>query len=240
MNNKYYYIKRKNRLLKNLKRFKKSGIKVLKKYYKEDEVEDIVKNIYVEYEKLIPQIPYIGGKENYLTVFLVNSIEALAVIIVLKNRGENREKIGEILFFIMYEYMNQLSPLKRYLWRRWHFSKGYMKKLKKSSKKSKEKRYPYDWVYDFEENKKDDSFDYKITYYECAIYKIYRDLGYEEYVPYLCLSDYANYKALNFRLERTKTIANGDNCCNFTYIKNGFPVEGWPPFNLKEFCNYKK
>ena len=60
-------------------------------------------------------------------------------------------------------------------------------------------------------------------------------MGHEDYVPYLCLTDYAKYKALNIQLERTKTIGNGESICDFRFCKNGSPVEGWPPINVKEF-----
>ena len=211
-----------------------SNLFLLEKYYGKCEANIIGNEIEAEFESLLPNIPYIGGKENWTTNALIGSAQILAMIIILENRGESREKIGEILYKLMNNLVSSLNPLLK-LFARWMlFSKRRIKELKKSSISLKEKKYPEDWVYEYIEGK-DGGFDYGYNILECGIYKYYKKMGYEEYVPYLCLTDYAKYNALNIRLKRTKTIGNGDMMCDFRFYKKGVPAEGWPPENLEEF-----
>ena len=229
-----YYINQKKKLMKSFKRIKKSNQSLFEQYYGKSEAIIIANEIEKKFESLIPQIPYIGGKENWTTNALVGSAQVLAVIMILKNRGESREKIGEILFKIMDNIISSLNPILKKLARKMLFSKKRIKQLKKSEITSKEKKYPDDWVLEFVEPH-NNSYNYGYNILECGICKFYKKMGYEEYLPYLCLLDYAKYNALNIRLERTKTIGNGDSFCDFRLCKKGSLVDAWPPEKVEEF-----
>ncbi len=220
--------------MKIFRRLIKSNRAVFDNYYENDITIDLINKIDAEYEALIPQIPYIGGKDNYMTDFLISSAQMLSVIIVLENKGESKEKIGKIIYDIMEHYINSFNRLFLFIARFVFFSKRNIKKLRKASMKSKEKNYSFDWVFDLVDGQGND-FTYGYKQYECGIYKFYKKLGYEKYAPYLCLLDYPKYKALKIRLDRTKTIANGADLCDFKFFKTGDPIEGWPPEKLTEF-----
>lgn len=229
-----YYLSQKKKIMKNFKKIKKSSLFLFEEYYGKNEISLIADEIEAEFEKLLPDLPFIGGKENWTSYALIGSAQVLAMIIILKNRGESREKIGEILYKLMDNLVSSLNPILKFLARKMLFSKKRMRVLKNSSINAKEKEYPEDWVYEFIQGK-DDYFKYGYNILECGICKYYKKMGYEEYVPYLCLTDFAKYKALNIRVERTQTIGNGAPMCDFRFYKKGSPVEGWPPENVEEF-----
>lgn len=76
-------------------------------------------------------------------------------------------------------------------------------------------------------------YDYKITYqainsrvfeidiYECGMMKLAKDFDALGMFPSICRIDYllSNYMGAGF--ERTKTLGDGDNCCNCRYIFGG-------------------
>jgi hypothetical protein len=51
-----------------------------------------------EFEALLPDIPYIGGDENHLTVSLVESMWYLAFYKAMKKCGRTAEETGKVLY----------------------------------------------------------------------------------------------------------------------------------------------
>lgn len=229
-----YYIKNEKNLIKDFKRLIKKNKIVLERYYEYKTVEDIVNISVKNYQELIPQIPYIGGRDNHLTEMLVGSAQLLALIIALQDKSESIERIGEIVYKIVENLMKSVNPVLLFFARIMFLSKMRLRKMKKAALKSQEKKYAEDWVYEIIEGN-DEDFIFGNTYSECGICKFYKKLGYEKYVPYLCITDYVKLKSLNIKLDRSKTIGNGDKICDFKFIRNQKPIEGWPPDKLLEF-----
>lgn len=71
-------------------------------------------------------------------------------------------------------------------------------------------------------------FEWGRDYAECGIVKFLHSQGADELTPYLCLTDYALFGALGIRLERTMTLAEGHEKCDFRFEKGKSP-SGWPP-----------
>ena len=57
------------------------------------------------------------------------------------------------------------------------------------------------------------------TYTECGICKLGLREKCFEFVPCLCNMDERNYRNEGGQLQRTKTLAQGDECCNFHVTK---------------------
>jgi hypothetical protein len=112
-------------------------------------------------------------------------------------------------------------------------------RLKEAAEKTQERRYPGDWVATFVEGD-GEQFDYGLDVVECGICKFYRTQNAEELTPYMCLSDYILSDAFARGLVRYKTLAEGDDVCDFRFKKGrGSFVNplrnGWPPiFNNGE------
>ena len=79
------------------------------------------------------------------------------------------------------------------------------------------------------------TFDYGYRFTECGIHKVFKKLGAVKYVPFMCLSDFAQGNVYGFGFARTQTIGNGDPICDHRFLKNGTTPRAWPPDDLPEY-----
>ena len=78
-------------------------------------------------------------------------------------------------------------------------------------------QYENDWVVDILPGNGD--YDLGYDYHECGICKICRDEGCPELASYLCRMDFVLADIMNMKLERTGTIADGADYCDFRYSR---------------------
>ena len=71
--------------------------------------------------------------------------------------------------------------------------------------------YELDWKFDYQKGV-DEFYN---TYTECGICKLGLRENCFDFVPCLCNMDARNYRNEGGLLHRTKTLAAGDDCCNF-------------------------
>ena len=93
---------------------------------------------------------------------------------------------------------------------------------------SQERRYPHDWVYEIVQGDGSDS-GMGLDCIECGAVKYLDREGASEYAPYLCWIDYPQFAAMGLRLDRTETIAQGGQRCDFR-VSRGEPVHVEPEF----------
>lgn len=84
-------------------------------------------------------------------------------------------------------------------------------------KASHERKYENDWVVDVLE--KTDNYELGYNYYECGVCKLCKDEGCFELAKYLCRLDFVMADIMNMKLERTGTIAEGADFCDFRYSR---------------------
>ena len=96
------------------------------------------------------------------------------------------------------------------------FRKANTDKYAKGALRSQEGKYPMDWKFTFEFHP--EVPEYYITHTECGICKLGQKEGLFHLVKYMCTMDFASYEFQGVKLIRTKTIGNGDDCCNFHVV----------------------
>jgi hypothetical protein len=62
-------------------------------------------------------------------------------------------------------------------------------------------------------------------------------MGATEYMPYICVADFAMSRALRTGLTRTQTIQYGGECCDFRYKHNHLGLAPLPLEDLPEYRN---
>ena len=82
-----YYVAERSKLLKSLQKNARVMRKVSDRMSGKEFTDEAVEEALEEYEDLIPQIPYIGGRRNRLTGNLVRAAEALSMYRVVKRYG---------------------------------------------------------------------------------------------------------------------------------------------------------
>jgi len=223
-----YYLKKKKILIRTFDAALLIGKQILIDTFGEQKYNEISITTHNEFEALLPQIPYIGGDDKPLTDDLINATILLPLIRVFKKKGLEYREIGRIvyeLFEAFYKVIPQADDI---------FSEEYISNAKERANDSKSRQYPGDWVFDFIKGD-GKTFTFGIDYSECGVYKFYKSQGAEDFMPLVCIADYAQARAYGYGLKRTQSIGNGDDVCDFRYLKNGTTPRAWPPDNLQEF-----
>lgn len=225
---KNYYVKKKRILLRQFDAATTIVKDILIAKFGEEKFKELTTEARNDFESLLPQIPYIGGKDNRSTENLVSATILLPMLRAFEKEGLNFEEIGKLaynLFEVFYKVLPQTDDL---------FSEEYVDNKKEDAKNSKLRKYSSGWVMDFVEGD-DKTFTWGVDYSECGIHKFYKSQGLEHLMPLVCISDFAMARAYGYGLTRTQTIGNGAPICDLRYIKDGSNPRAWPPDNLPEF-----
>ena len=219
-NEENYYLKRKPKLLRKFDQLARAMHQVLASYYGEEEAAGIVHAVRCEYESLVPELPYIGGRKNSLSDSLEGTAASLVLYKVMKARGENTADIGRIHQEIIETHLYSLPR-----WRFWMVGKIvstgtgqriFKHILRKRASESQQRHYAADFVFNVVEGEEGD-FNFGIDYTECAIVKFFHSQGADEFTPYVCLYDYPLSRLIGTGLRRTMTLAEGEPKCDFRF-----------------------
>ena len=232
-----YYVKRKISLMENFEKFLRISDSLLLDKFSEEKVKDLHGQMRKGYEELIPEIPYIGGNKNPLTIILVDCVSSLPMIRALEKEGMSYREIGKFTYDF-WETTNKiranraekkgLDPAERL------FKEDYVNYMKLLAGTSQKRKYEGDWVFEFVDGK-GEAFDYGYNFSNCGVYDFYKKQGADKYVPFICLSDFAEAHMAGCGFARTQTIGNGDPICDHRYTRNGTTNRAWPPDDIEEF-----
>lgn len=213
------YVSRKSRLLKDFDRAVARVRLVLIARYGEEQAKISIGESRQEYEALIPQIPYIGDKNPFL-IFLLPTTRYLAVYRALKRQGRTVEDAGQLISEMSEAELKAIPGFVRrvigYLW----FSPWFLRRVKRRSIESQERKYPGGYVLTYVEGD-GQKFDYGVDYTECASCKFLIAQDAFELAPYVCAVDKVASEMLGWGLSRTMTLAEGGEKCDFRFKKGG-------------------
>jgi hypothetical protein len=232
----HYYSDRKNDLMGDFDKFADAVRTCLITQHEESKVDAWLVHSRSEYERLVLELPYVGGDKNNLTRILLSTSVFIPLLKILRSEGISTRQNGHmIVTTASFMYQEKIPWFIKWFMRWNHFSQTGKQKKKDAAMLSQRKRYPEDWVYRYMEGD-GQTYDHKIVYSECALKKFWTSRGLEEYVPYLCLCDYAIWQAIGIEVSRTRTLGNGADECDFRYIKKGSRVPPpWPPESHPEW-----
>lgn len=226
-----YYTSQKEKLLRDFGRAKRFS-KVLALHVDDQSTSAIIQETRQEFERLIPKIPYIGGKVNNLTQDLIDCTMLLALYQVLKREGFRIEEIGKMVIEMEQRRVHSYPRfILKLLGKVIHSPLG-KNRLKKTADKSQEGRYPGGWVSVYIEGDGGE-FDFGIDYLECGLCKFYHQQGADEFTPYLCQFDYVQQSAMRAGFFRSMTLAEGAERCDFRWKRGSETRAGWPPHWLE-------
>lgn len=77
------------------------------------------------------------------------------------------------------------------------------------------KEYPETWKFNFDDSHQDGVYYY---FTKCPIAKFFKDNNLEEIAPIFCELDHLTIKARKAKLYRDKTLAKGDDMCDFWIV----------------------
>jgi len=171
-----------------------------------------------EFEKLIPEIPYIQGvRGKPFNVFLIVTAQELAVYKAMKKQGRPVSEAWELCHEAIRLRTVEIPKWKRWLMRYFMFSPLARMIVKRRARKQETDR-----LGDFEMEHligEGDDFDFGVNYLQCGNLNFLKNHGGEEFAPYVCMSDIALSDALGWGLTRTQTLADGCDHCDFRFKK---------------------
>lgn len=188
-----------------------------------------------EYRRLIPAVPYIGGRRNIYSTNLVQTAWALAIYRVVVEHGGSLEEAGELIHGIAQVEMGRVPRVVRHGSGRLWFGRMMRLRLKRAARRSQARRYPGDFRFECVAGD-GKTVEFGIDMVECGIVTFLRRQGAEELGPYLCDLDYVMFGAMGIGLRRTKTLAWGCDLCDFRFSRDGVVPASWPPSFVERTC----
>jgi len=157
-----YYMSRKSEILALFDDHAQAWKPFLANRYGDDFANIILIEAREQHEALISAIPYIGGHENPMTRHLVRSTTSLALYKAMKAQGKTAEEAGKIIYDAVVERASHLpvSTAKA-------LSPEDIVSKREQARKSQERLYPGDWVWEFVEGAGVE-FDYGYDFLECG------------------------------------------------------------------------
>ena len=231
-----YYIRRKKKLIEDFGKHIKGVRLLFAEKFDDAKLKQILINMKTEFENLIPEIPYIGGKKNPNTLFLIKGISNLAIFRILEKEGLTYRQIGEFY----YEFIDGFNRIRKKRLEKigknpalYPFETEYVNYIKDFAETSQKRNYPDDFVFNYVEGD-GNSFEWGIDYSECGLVKLFKKLGATKFMPLLCLSDFSEANIFGYGFSRTQDLGHGAPMCDHRFIKNSKTPRAWPPENLPE------
>ena len=228
-----YYVTRKKDIVKNFVQIANTARKASEDEVDLTSIEQLVEKARVEFERILPTLPYVGGDKSPFTEMMIQSGETIAFYNACKSAGLETRKIGELLYRIAESQVESISSIKKWVTRRVLFSTQVKNGWRKTMNESQKCKYPGNWVGSYLP-REGNSFEFGLDFTECAFLKLADIFGSREIAPYVCLCDFARMRGIGVGFKRTKTLALGHEKCDFRFVRDYKTPRGWPPENLEE------
>lgn len=213
-----YYVKRIKALLNEFDLTSALMEDSLVKRYGKEFASKLKKEIRQEYEKLIPEIPFIQGfRARPLNFFLISTAQGLALYKGMKKHDKPVGEVWEVCHEALRLRSAAIPRWKRWLLKHFMFS-SLVKKIMQRRARKQEKGHFGDFEIEYLIGKGED-YDFGVNYLRCGNLNFVKKHGGEEFAPYACMSDIALSDALGWGLIRTQTLADGCHHCDFRFKK---------------------
>jgi hypothetical protein len=218
-----YYSSRKEKLLKDFDRISALIKASLVARYGEEFTSTLQREARQEYEKLIPEIPYIkGARARALNSFLLGTAQELAAYKVMKKHDKPPGEAWELCHEALRFRVAEIPQWKRWLLRCFMFSRLARKIVARRARQQQKVHFgDFEVEYLIGEG---DEFDFGVNYLQCGNLTFVKRHAGEEFAPYVCMSDIVLGEALGWGLIRTQTLADGCSHCDFRF-KKGAPTQ---------------
>lgn len=176
--------------------------------------EGILRDARAGYEKLIPELPDIGGSKNQFTKVIEINGWIVSLYRAMKAEGRTTEEVVRVCCEVADDLFQPLPSFVRRLLGRLGFSHLVKRRMQKQAASSQLQRYPADFVYTFQEEV---DGGWSLRFSECAVNKFYEAQGAEELKPYCNFFDVTYSRHLEMGIDATRTIGLGCETCTLAY-----------------------
>ena len=167
------------------------------------------------YKQIISELPDIGSlPKNSLRICLSGAALWLAFYESAEEKISD-EEFGEMVKVTM----NSPLIVKAFSAKNPFTKKAQLKKEKNVARDNNASTSEFNWQTEFIKGR--DENEYTIIYRRCGICALAKKLNHSELVKYMCVLDIMSVDMLGGVLHRTKTLAEGKDCCDFYICKKG-------------------
>jgi hypothetical protein len=188
--------------------------------YGEEGADSLHRAARQHYQEIIPRIPRIAGpRARVLNVFLRITAQEVAAYKAVKARGGTAAEAWEICHEALRLRMDRFPN-----WKRWALGRFMHSGIPRRIFARRERKDEPNRLGDFEIRYltgDGSDFDFGIDYLRCGNLELVKELGAEEFAPYVCMSDVVLSNDLGWGLIRTQTLADGCGYCDFRFKKDG-------------------
>jgi hypothetical protein len=172
---------------------------------------------------IIPEVPDIGN-----SIFAMNYYFCCCYIAWYRaflELGIDKEAANALIWKINEAFIKQFPTILVKLFARHSYLGGFRKKAPLVQRQAEQGTlHPFDWKVRY---KNIDKNTFELEIYECAMFKLCKKLDCRDLLPSICRMDYLFSHYMGNAFERTKTLGDGDDCCNCRYT---FPGQcEWAP-----------
>lgn len=184
-----------------------------------EEAEALRREARAGYAEIIPRVPRTATlRGRIFDRFLRITAQEVALYQALKARGGTPAEAWEICHEAIRLRMREVPEWKRRFSRRLMFSGLTKAIVKRREQKGERLRFGNFEVRYLSGDGRE--FDFGVDYVSCGNLQLVRELGADEFAPYVCMSDIALGDALGWGLIRTQTLADGCSHCDFRFKKD--------------------
>ena len=122
-NNKRYYVKNNEKIIKQFNSLIKAEKKAVLPIYGELDFDPIEKQARIELENILSRLPYVGGDSAPFTPLMIQSAETIALYKATKSLNLSEREIGKMIYEIAESYAQSISSVKKLFYRKTIFSK---------------------------------------------------------------------------------------------------------------------
>jgi len=177
----------------------------------------------IKLSELIPRIPDLSTSVASLSYGFITAY--VPFYHAFKQFDETREKAGELIWIMNENLLQRFPSILRILLGRMATSKMVVKSLRTAQLQGERGLlHPMDWRIVVEEPTEGG---YRSTWTQCGALQALRAIGEDSIFPYACRIDYLMANLMGLEFTRTKTLADGDDCCNNYIAGPGFTE--WAP-----------
>lgn len=187
----------------------KSALERLSELRPEMNMDDYRKKVKREYRAMLLRTPDIGGSSLEMNLYIAAFVFSLHKAEPEKITPDIVNEMVTAVFdspFMIKAHKNKKCTL---------FTDKVQDKKLAESRASRNSKYELDWKFEYKKGNNE----FYNTYTECGICKLGLRENCFEFVPCLCNMDERNYRNEGGKLHRTKTLAQGDDCCDFHVTK---------------------
>jgi hypothetical protein len=209
-----YYVARTRRLLFAFDRFAGRARGHLVDLYGDEQAGAVLARARLEFVRLIPELPFIGGGRNIFTWVVVVNGWLVALRRSMLAAGKSARDTIKVAVRVSDDVFRRIpAPLLRLIGKL-AFSPFVIRVLRRQAKRSQERQYPQDFVYELHEGGADD---WALEFSECAVNKFYEAQGTEELKPYCNFFDVTYSRLMGMGVDARETIGLGCTTCRLRY-----------------------